>query len=443
MKTVEKNIGTLWDKVLEKIEKQLNNTSFQTWFMRLNLIRIDDNLSKITVHTDLPLVKSIIEERYMHLLKDSIRDVFGRDYDIEWAIGKKIEKEKMPVHGQEFILNPNYTFENFVVGNNNLYAHAAAVAVSEQPAEAYNPLFLYGGSGLGKTHLMHAIGIQIMKHFPQMNVLYISSEMFTNELIKAIRENSMVDFKRKYRKVDVLLIDDIQFLEKKETTQEEFFHTFNALKDSNKQIVISSDRPANKLIDMDERLRSRFQSNLIADISPPDYETRVAILYKKSELMNLDIDSDLDDVIRLISEKIKYNIREIEGAFTRVINFAELTNEKVDLKFAKKILKDILSSDDYEITAESIKRIVCKNFNIKLSDMESSNRAVKYSHPRHIAMYLCRNLTDLSLPKIGEFFGNRDHSTVIYSFDKISSEIKINEKTAKMVEKLEKEIKGE
>ncbi len=443
MGSTASNVSTLWDNVLEKIKNQLNYTSFQTWFMRLSLLRIDDSLNKITLHTDLPLVKDIIEERYIHMLRDSIRDIFGKNYDINWSTGKQIEAEKAPVHGQEFILNPKFTFENFVVGSNNLYAHAAAVAVSEQPAEAYNPLFLYGGSGLGKTHLMHAIGIQIIKNFPQMNVLYISSEMFTNELIRAIRENSMAEFKRKYRKVDVLLIDDIQFLEKKETTQEEFFHTFNALKDSNKQIVISSDRPANKLINMDERLRSRFQSNLIADISPPDYETRVAILYKKSELLNLDMDDDLDDVIRLISEKIKYNIREIEGAFTRVINFAELTNEKIDLRFAKKILKDILSSDDYEITAESIKRIVCKHFNIKVSDIESSNRAAKYSYPRHIAMYFCRNLTDLSLPKIGEFFGNRDHSTVIYSFDKISKEIKVNEKTSKIVEKLEKEIKGE
>ncbi len=314
---------------------------------------------------------------------------------------------------------------------------------AEAPSEAYNPLFLYGDSGLGKTHLMHAIGMYIMENYPHLKVLYISSEMFTNELIKAIGEKKMIEFKNKYRQVDVLLIDDIQFIGGKESTQEEFFHTFNTLHDLNKQIVISGDRPPNELTKIEDRLRSRFNSNVIADISPPDYETRVAILRKKAELANVIVDENISEVISLISEKVKYNIRELEGAFTRVLSFSALTNERITIKFAKDILKDIFSAEDFIISPEKIKKVVCKSFSIKVSELESSKRNRSLAYPRQIAMYLCREMTDLSLPKIGEYFGNRDHTTVMYACNKIATDINMDECLKETIKKIENEIKGD
>ena len=330
-----------------------------------------------------------------------------------------------------------------MVGNSNKYAHAAALAVAESPSEAYNPLFIYGGSGLGKTHLMHAIGIYLLEKDPALSVLYVSSEMFTNELIKALREHNMNEFKSKYRKADVLLIDDIQFLEGKENTQEEFFHTFNALYDLNRQIIISSDRAPNKLVNLEERLRSRFQWNLIADIQPPDYETRVAILMKKAENMNIDIEENPDfyDVICMIAEKIKDNIRELEGALIRVVSFSQLLKEKPDKNFAKKTLKDLFSNIETTVTPEKIKKAVCKHYGIKMADMESSKKTNNIAYPRQIAMYIVREMTDYSLPKIGQFFGGKHYTTVLYACEKIENDQKIDKNLKEIIENIKEEVK--
>ena len=332
---------------------------------------------------------------------------------------------------EEYYLNPKFNFDNFIVGPNNEYAHAVSLAVADNPSTAYNPLFIYGGSGLGKTHLMHAIGQHIMRTNPSLKVLYVSSEMFTSELVQALQDpvnkNSKLNaFKAKYRNVDVLLIDDIQFIEGKESTQMEFFHTFNTLYGLNRQIVISSDRHPNKLRDLDERLTSRFKSNIMADIQPPDFETRVAILRKKAEEEGLVIDENTLEVIDLIAEKIKFNIRELDSALLRVISFSKFKNQPLTAKFAKEHLTDIFSVRDIDISCESIKKAVCKKYNIKIADIESKKRNREFSHPRQIAMYLCRELTNLSLPKIGESFGGRDHTTVLHACDKIGKQVKLD-----------------
>jgi chromosomal replication initiator protein len=302
------------------------------------------------------------------------------------------------------------------------------LAVAEMPLSSqYNPLFLYGAAGLGKTHLMHAISHHIVRNTPKLKVLYVSSEMFTNEFIKALRDNNTLGFRNKYREIDVLLIDDIQFLEKKERIQEEIFHTFNTLYDANKRIILSSDRPPKAIATLEERLRSRFECGLIVDIQPPDFETRVAILCKKAELEEIPVNEAFMDVIKVIAEKIQNNVRELEGAFIRVVAYASLTGQPIDKELAKEVLKDVFSTSERFITPEIIKKYVCRHFNIKVSDMESAKRSRNLAFPRQIAMYICRDLTDLSLPKIGEAFGNRDHTTVLHACDKISKEMGVND----------------
>ena len=455
-----KNIK-IWDKVLSKISENVTPISFETWFKPLNIRKIDTdlNIAYIEISSDdkrNDFIIKTIKNRYMTTLESAFKSVLDADfrvvlksseqYDLEEA---KINNENVKIEpkkktfNREKIFNPKYNFENFVVGNSNKYAHAAALAVAESPSEAYNPLFIYGGSGLGKTHLLHAMGICLLENNPDLNVLYVSSEMFTSELIKALREKKMNEFKSKYRKVDVLLIDDIQFLEGKENTQEEFFHTFNSLYDLNRQIIISSDRAPNKLVNLEERLRSRFQWNLIADIQPPDYETRVAILVKKAENMGIDIDENPDfyDVICLIAEKVKDNIRELEGALTRVVSFSQLLKEKPDKTFAKRVLKDILSGSEITITPEKIKKTVCKHYNIKLSDMESSKKTNNIAYPRQIAMYLVREMTDYSFPKIGQSFGGKHYTTVIHACDKIENDLKVDKNLQEIINLIKEEIK--
>ncbi len=439
-----KNIENNWEKALDLLSEKINPTSYDAHFKNLNLVKVDDIENKIVFSTDNPFSKKAINSRYLHVLEESVEEAFGKKYSAEIKSEDEVKKNTEPEKygGEEFIFNPRYNFQNFVVGDNNKYAYAAAVAVAEAPAEAYNPLFLYGGSGLGKTHLMHAIGMHVMENYPDYKILYVSSEMFTNEFIKALMENKMPDFKDKYRKIDVLLIDDIQFIEGKESVQNEFFYTFESLFQLNKQIIISSDRAPNELKTIDDRLKSRFQLNIVADISAPDYETRIAILRKKAELAGVPIDDDILDVINLIAEKIKFNIRELEGAFSRVISFSSLTNEKIDLKFAKNILKDIMSSSDYTVTPDTIKKTVCKYYGIKVSDMDSKKKTMNITLPRQVAMYLCKELTDLSLPKIGEAFGGRDHTTVIHACNKITGEMKINDDFKETVNRLKDDISG-
>ena len=446
----------IWDSVLEIIKENTTPISFETWIKPLKIRKIDNSLNIVYIEVNSQkgkdLIISTIKNRYLTYLQNAFKTVLNEEYRVVLKDSDEYDKEdlkKNPVKvtppkrelNKQKIFNPKFNFDNFVVGGSNKYAHAAALAVAESPSETYNPLFIYGGSGLGKTHLMHAIGIHLLEKNPNMNVLYVSSEMFTNELIKALQEQKMNEFKSKYRKADVLLIDDIQFIEGKESTQEEFFYTFNTLYDSNRQIIISSDRAPNKLVSLDDRLKSRFQWNLIADIQPPDYETRVAILMKKAENLSIEVDADLYDVICMIAERVKDNIRELEGAFTRLVSFSQLLNEKVDKAFAKRVLKDILNNGEISVTPEKIKKKVANYYNIKVSDLESAKKTNNIAFPRQVAMYLIREMTDKSLPQIGRFFGNRHHTTVKYACEKIEEDIKSDETLKNVIENLKEEIK--
>ncbi|MCI8609963.1 MAG: chromosomal replication initiator protein DnaA [Firmicutes bacterium] len=459
-----------YDKILEKVRLGLKeattDVSYETWIEPIEIYKIDEELKIIylgitkTKGIDINFLLSVLKNRYISVIGDHFEEVLHNKYKIiikdmeEYKEDNKNQEKSAPKDSaktmdmsslksslnHQKIFNPRYNFENFVVGNSNKYAHAASLAVAESPSEAYNPLFIYGGSGLGKTHLMHAIGIYLLENNPNQNVLYVSSEMFANELIRALQEHKMNEFKSKYRKLDVLLIDDVQFLEGKESTQEEFFHTFNTLYDNNKQIIISSDRAPTKLVNLEERLRSRFQWNLIADIQPPDYETRVAILRKKAENLNIEVDDDLYDVICMIAEKIKDNIRELEGAFTRIVSFSHLLDEKPDKNFARRTLKDILNDGDVKVTPEKIKKVICKHYNIKISDLESSKKSNNIAYPRQVAMYLIREMTDYSLPKIGQMFGGKHYTTVMYACEKIEDEIGADPSLAQLIDTLKEQI---
>ena len=432
-----------WRDVLELASKELTDVSYRTWFLPLVPLKMDDEKGIMYLALTETFKANMFSKnpRYTDILETAIKEVFRKNYHIN--ITHKTEDEiKEILEGK---INPKFNFDNFIIGPNNEYAHAVALAVADNPSTAYNPLYIYGGSGLGKTHLMHAIGQHIMRTNPSLRVLYVSSEMFTSELVQAfqdpVNKNSRLNaFKTKYRSVDVLLIDDIQFIEGKEQTQTEFFHTFNTLYGLNKQIVISSDRHPNKLRDLDERLTSRFQSNIMADIQPPDFETRVAILRKKAEEEGLVVDEDLLEVIDIIAEKVKFNIRELESALLRVISFAKFKNHPITAKFAKEHLTDIFSRRDIDISCETVKKAVCKKYNIKISDIETKKRNREFSYPRQIAMYLCRELTDLSLPKIGESFGGRDHTTVLHACDKIKSQIKIDPSLSEDIKNLKEDI---
>lgn len=452
------NYDIIWASVLEIIKNNTTEISFNTWFKEpLSINKIDKELNIVYLQVNSSrgndFIISVLKNRYISYLQMAFKAVLKDEYRVvlkssdEYGINvDKSETNTKPkadkkILDNQKLFNPKFNFDNFVVGSSNKLAHAAALAVAKSPSETYNPLFIYGGSGLGKTHLMHAIGIYLLEHNPSLNVLYVSSEMFTNELIKAIAVQKMNEFKSKYRKVDVLLVDDIQFLEGKENTQEEFFHTFNTLYDLHKQIIISGDRAPNKLINLDERLRSRFQWNLLADIQPPDYETRVAILMKKAENMNLEVDDDLYEVVCLIAEKIKDNIRELEGAFTRSVSFSHLLKEKLDKNFIKRILKDIVNTGEITVTPEKIKKVVCKEYGIKLSELESSKKTNNIAFPRQIAMYLMRTMTELSLPKIGEYFGGKHYTTVMYACEKIEAERKTDASLDSVIEKLTEKIR--
>lgn len=447
----------IWENVLDKIKEITTQISFETWFLPLKIRKIDNDLNIVYIEVNSDnrseFIITTIKNRYLSTLETAFKEVLEDNFrvvlkDSDQYRSEEVREEpkikpKKQLLDKEKIFNPRFNFENFVVGNSNKYAHAAALAIAESPSEAYNPLFIYGGSGLGKTHLMHAIGIYLLENNPKLNVLYVSSEMFTNELIKALNTHKMNEFKSKYRKADVLLIDDIQFLEGKESTQEEFFHTFNSLYDSNKQIIISSDKAPNKLVNLEERLRSRFQWNLIADIQPADYETRVAILLKKAENMGINTDEnpEIYDVACMIAEKIKDNIRELEGALIRVVSFSQLLNEKLDKNFTKRTLKDIFSNVERTVTPEKIKKTVCKYYGIKITDIESSKKTNNIAFPRQIAMYLIREMTDYSLPKIGQFFGGKHYTTVLYACEKIDDELSMDKNLREVIDNIKEEIK--
>lgn len=436
------DIVSLWDKTLQLIKGELSPPSFNAFFKQIIPLKIHMNELILLVPND--FTKGILEDRYLNLIESSINQLSLKKYKVKFVLDEKYvegleeEPKSSNIPQKNYPnLNPKYTFDTFVIGNSNRFAHAACVAVAESPARAYNPLFLYGGVGLGKTHLMHAIGHQVIKNNPNSNVLYVTSEKFTNQLINAIKDNKNEQFRNKYRNIDVLLIDDIQFIAGKERIQEEFFHTFNTLHDNRKQIVISSDRPPKDIPLLEDRLKSRFEWGLIADISIPDYETRLAILRKKAQTDNIIVD---DVILSTIATRVASNIRELEGVFNKLVAFSTLANGPITIEMAEKAINDISAQKEKVISADYIQDVVAKYFNINKKDLKSSKRSNDIAYPRQIAMYLCREVAGLSFPKIGEEFGKRDHTTVMHGCNKIEKEIKENTNTKLIVESVKKII---
>ncbi|WP_342527418.1 chromosomal replication initiator protein DnaA [Chryseomicrobium sp. FSL W7-1435] len=426
----------LWGRVLAEMEKQVSKPSFETWLKSTKLLSYKHDT--LTIAAPNSFARDWLENHYVHQIAAILHDLTGKEAMISFIVPKDQNLEDYdipapkPMISQDDqpdfspgMLNSKYTFDTFVIGSGNRFAHAASLAVAEAPAKAYNPLFIYGGVGLGKTHLMHAIGHYVQEHNPNAKVVYLSSEKFTNEFINSIRDNKTVHFRNKYRNVDVLLIDDIQFLAGKESTQEEFFHTFNALHEESKQIIISSDRPPKEIPTLEDRLRSRFEWGLITDISPPDLETRIAILRKKARADGLDISNE---VMQYIANQIDSNIRELEGALIRVVAYSSLINRDINVDLAAEALKDIMPANRSRvITILDIQKVVGEHYHVRLEDFSAKKRTRSIAYPRQIAMYLSRELTDFSLPKIGEEFGGRDHTTVIHATEKISLLLKTDE----------------
>ncbi len=435
----------LWNEVLSVLRNYLDEVQFRTWFKPLKVI--NEDTSSIEVAVPDTFFKSWIEEHYSPHIKSALERCNATNVAIIFSVrpdmfpqNQKAESQKnktQVISGQP--LNPKYKFETFVIGPSNRLAYAAAMAVAQNPAKAYNPLFIYGGVGLGKTHLMQAIAHYAIEHNPNINVCYISSEQFTNELIEAIQNRSTKQFRERYRNADILLIDDIQFIGGKESTQEEFFHTFNVLYDTHKQIIISSDRHPKEISTLEERLVSRFGWGLITDIQPPDLETRVAILKKKLENEQVSVP---DEVVLFIAEQIKTNIRELEGALVRVIAFSIIEKKSPTLEFAKEILKDMISAVQKKITINDILQIVCEEFSITITDIKAKKRSKTYLFPRQIAIYLARELTDMSLPELGIAFGGKDHTTILHSYNKIKKLISENPNVRNTVDKLILKLEG-
>ena len=472
-----KQLQAIWEQILVELSKDISKLSCDSFLKPIIPLSINEQV--LELGTPNQFVKEFLEDRYVDAIKSATAKVTNNNLqlkiinlqlndtaendlintitpishtipaeeisitpanlDITTNINAEIKQPSSLVVEDSFSLNPKYVFETFVTGNSNRFAHAAALAVAESPAKVYNPFFMYGGVGLGKTHLMHAIGHRILEKNPNLRVLYISSEKFTNELINSIRDGNPESFRQKYRNIDVLLVDDIQFLSKKEHTQEEFFHTFNTLHNANKQIIISSDRPPREIQTLEDRLRSRFEWGLITDIQAPDLETRIAILRKKALLENLTVPND---VMLFIASRIDNNIRELEGALIRVMAYASLTNQVVTNELVSEALKDVFPhGKTKEITLELIQEIVSSYFKIKIDDLLAKKRTRNLAFPRQIAMYLSRELTDTSLPRIGELFGGRDHTTVIHAHDKISRErnedTKLNNTIKELIKRIE------
>ena len=423
--SAEETLPDLWRKICSILSKELSERSFKTWFAPVSLLGVSPDLLTLSVPDQ--YYGKWLEDHYQNLILSSAEDVVGHSLKIVYRV---VEPPKAPPalpsspsdrekDGLFAGLNQRYTFDDFVIGPGNRFAHAASLAVSESPARQYNPLFIYGPTGLGKTHLLQSIAHEIKKRSPDFKILYISSEKFTNQLITAIRTKSTPQFRAKYRTLDLLLIDDVHFIAEKDSTQEEFFNTFNTLYDAHKQIVVTSDRPPREIPGLEERLVSRFGWGLVTDIQPPDFETRVAILKKKMERETVVVP---DDVAYFIADKIKSNIRELEGALIRVVAYCTLTNSKIDVRLAQEILKDAFKEEAQKFTIEGIQKVVADYFNVKVSDLRAKKRTVSIVRPRQIAMYLIRELTSHSLPEIGEFFGGKDHTTVLHSCNKIAGE---------------------
>jgi chromosomal replication initiator protein len=424
-----------WQQVLDIVEKKVNQQSYNTWFKPTQLIKHDDKALYVRVPN--PFFQDWLND-HIDVVLDAARQAGLENISVVY-ITESISPESVasPTQGRldfesiDNTLNPKYTFETFVVGSSNQFAHAAALAVADKPSKAYNPLFLYGGVGLGKTHLMHAIGHMIKLNNRQLRLTYISTEKFTNEVINAIRYDKMLSFKERYRNNDVLLIDDIQFIAGKERTQEEFFHTFNSLYDTQKQIIISADCPPREIPTLEERLHSRFEWGLIADIQPPDLETKVAIIKKKAERQNITIP---DNVALYIASKIRSNIRELEGALVRLIAFCSLKGSEITLQLAQETLHDILSPGEKTVTIEMIQKMIADHFKMRVQDLKSKNNSKSVALPRQICMYLCKELTGASLPQIGREFGNKHHTTVLHSINKIKKLCEVDRELSKQIQ---------
>ena len=448
-----------WDEILQtvKTEHELSDVSFDTWLKPLKIYSVQNNKVYILVSEDQQVALGYISKKYYLPLKVVITELTGIDYELEFILPEQtssipsnnasIKKEAtankaaVSLNAEKSNLNPNYTFETFVVGNNNRFAQSASLAVAESPGEAYNPLYIYGGPGLGKTHLMHSIGHFILERNPNAKVLYVTSEEFTNEVIDSIRNgnaSAMTKLRDIYRTIDVLMVDDVQFIIGKESTQEEFFHTFNALHSAGKQIILTSDKPPKDMETLEDRIRSRFEWGLMADIGTPDYETRMAILRRNVEADNMNLS---DDILNYIATNIKSNIRELEGALNKLLAYSNLVKTEITMDIAMKELQNIIIPDKpREITPQLIIEVVSEHFQISLDQMISKNRSNEIARPRQIAMYLCKNMTDIPLDSIGALLGGRDHSTIIHGIKKISDEYESNETTRNLIETIKKKI---
>lgn len=444
----------IWYKCTEKLKESINENIFNIWIKPIVPIEANDTFFKVVVKND--FFKKMLEEKYSPIIEGALSSIMRKEISLvietmeiatesvqntqkDGDIQEKIVPQEPAKDQFQSHLNPKYIFENFIVGNSNRMAFAAASRVAEKPAVSYNPLFIYGGSGLGKTHLMHAIGNRILSNNPNMKVLYISSENFTNEIVTSIYNKSTEAFRQKYRNIDCLIIDDIQFLKGKEQTQVEFFHTFNALHDANKQIIISSDRPPKEIETLEDRLRTRFEWGLQADIQAPDLETRMAIIRQKAANDNIELPSD---VIALLATNIATNIREIEGAYTKLVAYTSLMDMPITIETAQKVLNDMkIDTVTRVITFESIVKTVAEYYKIKVEDLSNKKRTQSIAYPRQIAMFLCRELADLSYPKIGDLFGGRDHTTVIHAYEKISGGLKNDSKLKEDIDRITEIIK--
>lgn len=429
---------SIWGKMCELIRPKMAVFSFDIWIKVLTPFTVMDHTLVLLAPSE--IVQSTIERNYSNLLLEYAAHVRNDITEVRIILEeeKQIYLQQQP-EVDPSMLNPKYTFNTFVVGNSNHFAHAVALAVAQNPAHSYNPLFLYGGVGLGKTHLMHAIGHFVKEHDPNCKVMYVTSETFTNEMIQSISSNRNKEFRNKYRNVNLLMVDDIQFIAKKEGVQEEFFHTFNTLYNADKQIVISSDKPPRKIAQLEERLRTRFEQGLIADIQPPDYETRMAILKRKANQDQLDVD---DKVLEFIAERVLSNIRELEGSLTRVIAFAQINRREIDIHTAEEALKYLLPGEAKRaLTPDFIKDVVADFYGIDPNSLNAKRRDQEVAFPRQVAMYLCRNMLDIPLAKIGESFGGRNHTTVMHADDKISELLHSDASLSTAIEDIKKRLR--
>jgi chromosomal replication initiator protein len=440
-RSVELTAEGLWSEVSGRLAEALNDTTYRTWFASVEPVAMVDGQLVLAAPNN--FTREWIEGHFLDLMRAIVRDTAGGEHDLRLTVAERhgAETEPAPVRrASEGALNPRYTFDLFVIGSSNRFAHAAALAVAEAPAQAYNPLFIYGGTGLGKTHLLQAIANYVGEHPGHLTVRYVTSETFTNDFINSLRDKRIEGFKQRYRTYDVLLVDDIQFLEGRERIQEEFFHTFNSLYEAGAQIVLSSDRKPRDIATLEERLRSRFEWGLITDIQPPDLETRIAILRKKVKVEHIDVHDA--EVLTFIASRIVSNIRELEGALTRVVAFSSLTGRPMTVELAQDVLKDVFPQGEAaEVSIKRIQETVSDRFSLSLEELCGDKRSQNIVYPRQVAMYLSRELTDSSLPKIGKEFGGRDHTTVIHATSKIARLIREDRSVYNLVQELTARVK--